>query len=67
MRRENFLFYSTDGKHQTRQRDLTRHRGIERTFLPVYNDARADAIVTPALGPSFGIARPGHVDELRSV
>ncbi len=60
MRGEHLLLEPADRQHPALQRDLAGHAdGALRTGRPVSSDASAVTIVTPALGPSFGIAPAG--------
>ena len=59
VRREHLLLDAADRQHVAAQRDLAGHRDVAAHRAPVSADASAVAIVTPADGPSFGIAPAG--------
>src|SRR5438094_163629 len=63
---QHLFFFATDRQHATPERDLTGHREIVTMATALVSAGRRDkadtsavAIVTPADGPSFGIAPAG--------
>ena len=59
-RRERLLAHAADRQHAAAQRDLAGHRDVVRApGCAVASETSAVAIVTPADGPSFGIAPAG--------
>ena len=54
-----FSLSAADGQHLAAQRDLAGHGHVVLTGVPVTSEAMAVAIVTPALGPSLGMAPAG--------
>jgi hypothetical protein len=54
VRREQLLLEPADRQHAPAQRDLAGHRDVARTGTLSSALTIAVAMVTPALGPSFG-------------
>ena len=60
MRGEHLLLDAADGQHLAAQRDLARHRHVACAPVGrVASEASAVTIVTPADGPSLGMAPAG--------
>ena len=62
-RGQDFFLDAAHAQDAAAQADFARHRRYPNARgACVNNEASATTIVTPALGPSFGVAPGGHVD-----